>query len=70
MTMINLPRTHLAGMAVYVLFVCWLIFGWGGPQVTTIVGSLGFVAFSAFACACTAVAARAGRGSIRIGLQW
>lgn len=67
MTMINLPRTHLAGMAVYVLFVCWLIFGWGGPQVTTIVGSLGFVAFSAFACACTAVAARAGRGSIRIG---
>ncbi len=56
-----------AGLAGYLVFVCWLAFGWGGVQVTTIVSSVGFVAFSALACACAVVAARAGRGAIRAG---
>lgn len=57
---------YAAGMAVYLLFVCWLLLGWGGAQVVTTVGSLGLVAFSAFACAGMVAAARAGHGSIRL----
>ncbi|MGW0160046.1 putative bifunctional diguanylate cyclase/phosphodiesterase [Mycobacterium sp. NPDC003323] len=67
MRMIRPNVSYATGMAVYLLFVCWLIFGWGGTQVTTIVGSVGFVAFSAGACACAVAAAVAARGSIRIG---
>ncbi|MGU3503081.1 putative bifunctional diguanylate cyclase/phosphodiesterase [Mycobacterium sp. C31M] len=67
MDMIRPNSRYATGMVVYLMFVCWLILGWGGPQVTRIVGSVGFVAFSAFACAWTVAAARAGRGSIRIG---
>jgi hypothetical protein len=67
MTMISPHPSYPAGLAGYLVFVCWLIFGWGGPQVTAAVGALGFVAFSALACAANVAAARAGRGSVRFG---
>lgn len=57
---------YATGVAVYLVFVCWLILGWGGPQVTATVASLGFVAFCAATCACTVAAAISGRGSIRL----
>lgn len=67
MRMIRANPSYAAGMAVYLVFVCWLLAGWGGTQVTTLVSSAGFVAFSGLSCACAVMAARAGRGRIRIG---
>ncbi|MCF6390328.1 bifunctional diguanylate cyclase/phosphodiesterase [Mycobacterium sp. MBM] len=67
MSTIRTNLSYVAGMAIYLVFVCWLLAGWGGPQVTATVRSLGFVAFSGLTCACAVQAARAGRGSIRIG---
>jgi diguanylate cyclase (GGDEF)-like protein len=67
MATITVSGRYAAGVAVYLVFVCWMAFGWGGVQVTTMVGSIGFVAFSAYACILAAVAARASQGSIRIG---
>lgn len=65
--MIRWNPGYAAGAAVYLVFVCWLLVGWGGAQVTAIVSSVGLVAFSALTCACAAMAARAGRGAIAIG---
>jgi diguanylate cyclase len=67
MRMIRAHPSCVAGVAVYLVFVCWLLAGWGGAQVTTFVSSAGLVAFSGLTCACAVIAARAGRGSIRIG---
>lgn len=67
MRMIRSNPSYAAGLAVYLVFVCWLLAGWGGTQVTTVVSSVGFVAFSGLTCACAVMAARAGRGRIRIG---
>lgn len=67
MRMIRMNIGYAAGLAVYLVFVCWLILGWGGAQVTTMVGSVGLVAFSALTCAMALLAARVGRGSVRIG---
>lgn len=64
---IRTNTSYATGMVTYLVFVCWLLAGWGGPQVTTIVSSLGFVAFSALACVSAAHAARSSRSSIRIG---
>jgi diguanylate cyclase len=67
MPMIRANSSYAAGAAVYLVFVCWLTLGWGGPQVTTIVSSIGLVAFSGYTCVWAALAARASRGSIRVG---
>lgn len=66
MRAIRAKPSYLAGMAVYLAFVCWMVAGWGGAQVTTFVSSIGLVAFSVLTCACAVMAARAGRGSIRV----
>ncbi|MGK2865287.1 MAG: putative bifunctional diguanylate cyclase/phosphodiesterase [Mycobacterium sp.] len=67
MPLIRANAPYAAGMAVYLVFVCWLAFGWGGLQVTTVVSSVGFVAFSAFTCVSAAMAARNSRGIVRVG---
>ncbi|MDF2585666.1 MAG: hypothetical protein K0R33_4309, partial [Mycobacterium sp.] len=46
MRMIRAHPSCVAGVAVYLVFVCWLLAGWGGAQVTTFVSSAGLVAFS------------------------
>ena len=67
MSMISANRRYAAGMAAYLVFVCWLLADWGGVQVTTFVSTGGLVAFSGLACACAVMAARAAGGRLRVG---
>ncbi len=51
-----------------VVFACWLIGGWGGPDVIAAVSTLGSLGFTIFAFGCTATVARLRRGRQR--LSW
>ena len=46
-----------AATAITVAMTCWLVAGWGGPDVVLAVDDLGFVVLAAFATSCAAYAA-------------